>query len=143
MKFDTFEVCLAVRSMRDTPHERVKEGDIVYVRRPGLGLSPLMTRMNLWLRIDGLDNYAMFALGASIRTADDNRYDKRRYCIPLARLPGSPDLSRIRDITDAYQPFMPIDEDNLSGGNVAFLRIYHAPYDVHGLVYDKQTTRFL
>ncbi len=144
MKFDAFEVCLAVRSMRDTPRERVKEGDIIYVRRvAGLGISPLMARTQLWLRIDGLDNSAMWQLGASIRTEEDVRYDKRRYSIPFSRLPGSPDLSKIRNAALAYQPFMQIDGDNLSGGHIPFLPIYHAPYDVHGLVYDKQTTGFL
>ncbi len=144
MKFDTFGVCLAVRSWRDTlGGERVKEGDIVYVRRVTelVGISPVAARTQLWLLFSGLNNDSMWLLGDSIRT-NDVRYDKRRYSIPLDRLPNSPSLARIRDPADAYQPFLSIDEDNLTGGHIPFLT-YSAPIDVHGLVYDKQTTRFL
>ena len=152
LRFDTFEVCLSIESRQDNQvtatlvGERIKEGDIGYVRpASGLGLSPIGARTLLWLSVSGLDNNAMWQLGVEIRSdeATDIRYDKRRYSIPFSRLPNSPDLARIRDKTDAYQPYMPIDKDNLGGGHIPFLPGYNPPLDVHGLIYDRLLARFL
>ena len=68
-------------------------------------------------------------------------YDKRRYAIPLARLAQivpTISLARLRDVTDAYQPFCEIDQE----ARYQFLDAA-PPLLAQGLVYDKTTGAYL
>jgi hypothetical protein len=110
------EIALAVRSRSpNAGGDHVQEGDIVAVRRPGEGIGRLEQRAFIWLRVDGVD------LGEAQTWVEGNTeglpsadpaaitYEKRRYCIPLARLKQllpSLDLARVRDRADPYQPFL-------------------------------------
>lgn len=105
-----YELALAVRTVHDNGvHERVQEGDIVAARKPfGHGEVGRAERAPfLWLRVEGHqlgDVYLNQRL-----YVDEVRYDKRRYSIPFRRLQQQYpwlDLSRVRDMTDPYQPFM-------------------------------------
>ena len=64
-------------------------------------------------------------------------FDKRRYCIPFKRLPAFVDLARVRDPGDLYQPFVGVSTDTTE-----FLWTL-APLRVEGLVFDKETMRYL
>ena len=143
--YSTWEVALAVESQNPNPPpggERVQEGDIVGVRKPHFGIGPGEVRRYLWLQVHGLDDNEMSVLNQSVMEGDIV-HDKRRYCIPLDRLTGI-DLGRVRDVNDAYQPFLPVDQDHVDDveGRMDYLDVGLTPLDVHGLVFDKATRKF-
>lgn len=157
-KYESREVGILVRGY--FPHsfesERAIEGDIIAIRRPGLGLGMATMSNYLWLVIEGLDRELMDRYkdndeepldetGSFFEARDGGvrykQYDKRRFCIPLQRLKlVAPwlDLNRVRDINDIYQPFVMLDEE--TGHYVSEGR---KPLSLHGLVYDKAKQRFL
>lgn len=105
-----WEIALLVRSYHDTVNERAKAGDIVAIRKPfgheevGTGERSLF----LWLRIRAHMQLGDLDL-SGVLEENDIRYEKRRYCIPFARLSKvAPllDISRVEDPLDPYQPFM-------------------------------------
>ncbi len=123
----------------DNGGERAKEGDIITVRNPHHVIG-LKERTNyLWLRVEGLEENDCNNLNMD-GGEGGVRYDKRRYCIPLHKLIEvfpSFDISRARNITDEYQPFMMLDED--SGEYLSPVK----PFSVNGLVFDKITGEYL
>jgi hypothetical protein len=134
------EIAIALESVADTDGgERKKEGDIIAVRPTGIGIGAKEASRYLWFRIDGLVTRAEYEQLASLLFEPDDpesgvRYDKRRYCVPLARLEiidPSFDIGRARDTEDIYQPYMMVDPETLE-----YLTV-DPPFDVSGLVYDK------
>ena len=134
-----WEAAIAVEDC--APHtngtkERKLAGDIIALRRPGTAIGRLERSPYLWLRLGGMDENDMARLTDGL-----DGFDKRRYCIPLARLaavvPGF-SVARALDAADAYQPFLPSDAEP----PYAFLASATV-LDVHGLVFDKETRRYL
>jgi len=148
--FPVMQALILVQSHNPLPsgHERAEEGDIISLRRPLGSMRRAQTRRYLWLLIEGLAYNEMSILDrTNTEPLDDEpptvaiQYDKRRYSIPLDRLKVvAPflDLVRVRDTTDAYQPFLNIDEDT---GEI--FPSPRPPLSVHGLVYDKALQEFL
>ena len=160
--YSVLEVAIYIRDLPNTVGgERVKEGDIIAIREPLGYIGKSEAAQFLWLLIEGLDISDMFHFKDSFTEGDGQdapRYEKRQYCIPLKRLKEvAPfvDLNRVRDGGDKYQPFLPVDLDvpyyrfgteshsihglmHLPAGLIA-----RPPLDVHGLVFNKKTTRFV
>lgn len=118
-KYPEFEAAILVHNLAVSgAAERAMEGDIVGIRRPHYEVGTKERSAFLWLRLQGLEENDMSQLAAPYEEAD-TIYDKRRYCIPLARLKQivpSLDLARVRDRNDAYQPFMSgVDADTAPG----------------------------
>lgn len=154
-RYQEWEVALRAR---DKSGEHARSGDIIDVREP-IGILGTKERNEyLWIMLSGEDDSIMQSLVAynteptfelSARKGIDlpaldaspKLFDKRRFCIPLARLNQvSPfDMTRVLDPADPYQPFMPVDEDNgrvLDGARRRSL-------DMFGLVFDKATGKYL
>ena len=116
--------------------ERKTVGDIIAVRRPNTAIGRLEMSGYIWLRVEGLEENEMARLKDPI-----DGHDKRRYCIPLDRLLAiAPafNISRAKDLNDKYQPFLGVDEEP------PYRFIYgHRPLNVHGLIFDKQTGRYI
>jgi len=101
----------------------------------------------------------MARLGRSLEEGDATViHEKRRYCIPLDRLKVvAPwlDLARVRDVSQRYQPFIPIDPEwpfhrfgTEARDQHGFQRfpanvVARPPLNVHGLVFDKATMRYI
>jgi len=140
-----YPIMEAAISLEDAaPHsggERKLAGDIIALRREGVGEIGKKERHGyLWLRLEGLEENDFTQLTESLEQGGE-RFDKRRYCIPLNRLervvPGF-SISRAMDPADPYQPFMPVDED------VPHSYLDRGPIlSVEGLVFDKVTGRYL
>jgi len=151
--FSPRDVCISIRAHQPLASgtERTMQGDIIAVRRPGIGLGMVTMSRFLYLLVEGLDAHEMWPLkmmntepldtvDSAVPNADMIIYEKRRYCIPLHRLKGvAPflDLDRVRDHNDIYQPFLNVDEDN------GFYLTSRRPLNIHGLVYDKALQRYL
>jgi len=124
-------------------NERSQAGDIIAIREPLKGVGSAEVSEYLWLRIEGPDQSVLDQLDSVMEPETElnpiERFEKRRFSIPLDRLPAATNLTRVRDVTDAYQPFLPLDEDNnrfLEGAEARSL-------DVTGLVFDKLTGSYL
>lgn len=120
--------------------ERKCVGDIIAVRKPGLGIGSAEMSRYLWMWLEGLDDDAMSALDSMMIIADVI-YDKRRYVIPFERIAAivpSFNVSRALDLLDKYQPFRGVDEEP----PFRFVRDSR-PFNVHGLVFDKLIRRFI
>lgn len=140
------EVALALMNAPDDAGgERVKEGDIVALRPPGTGVGTKESKLFLWLRLEGLDTRAEYDVLTRLSFEPDDedtgtKYDKRRYSIPLRRIkrfdPGF-SLPRARDPADQYQPYILMDEEDLT--YLAVNRVF----DLRGLVFDKGTGDYL
>lgn len=142
-RYPVMEIALSlVNSTDEGDHERKKEGDIIECRRIGVGgVGRLETKTRLWLRVEGLEEneYGKFEL-VVVDPDEPAVYDKRRYSIHLADLKllyPALDLSRCRDVDDIYQPFLTLDGDDYT-----FLTEEN-PFEVSGLVYDKQIGDYL
>lgn len=132
------EAAVSVLTRKPFNNERVVSGDIVAIRRPSRGVGFRELSEFLWLRLTGPEVDQLSRLSVSLEEAGVV-FDKRRFCIPLDRLPAGVDLARIADPADAYQPFLPVDEETglwLEGAA-------RAPLKVAGLVCDKTTGLFL
>ena len=125
---------------------RAKRGDIVVMRNPHNVIGVKERADYLWLRIEGWEEDAYWSIhepNFDAHYSNDEgtiAYDKRRYCIPFHRLKevySLFDIARAENISDEYQPFMIIDEDN-----GAYLTP-QKPYSIHGLVYDKVFREYL
>lgn len=133
------EVAIALQNEPDDPGgERMKEGDIIVLRPQATGIGSKETKIFLWLRLEGLFTRIEFdPLKESIYEPDEDtgvRYDKRRYCIPFARLQivdPSFDINRARDSADLYQPYLVTDAEDYTFVST------NPPFQVSGLVYDK------
>jgi len=161
--YRAMEVCILGRDLPNLPsgHERAKEGDFG-IREPLGYIGTKEASHRLWLLIEGLDLSDMLELKNIFIEGvgpDAPVYEKHQYCIPLKRLKEvAPfvDLARVRDPNDKYQPFLPVDLDvphyrfgteahgvpdglpRLPTGLIA-----RPPLDVHGLVFNKKTMRYL
>jgi len=142
--------------------ERIKEGDILTIRKPQGAIGQKEGALILWLLIEGLDSSEMDRLNDRMGDNPDDLnapiFDKRRYCIPLERLfilCPSLNLPRVRDTMDVYQPFLSIETDQyfyrytLEGHDIHGIRtlpdsaVKASPFQVHGLVYDKALRQYL
>jgi hypothetical protein len=119
--------------------ERRQEGDIVEARPPSPGIGFMEMSRFLWLRVEGLEDALVAKFCAGVVDGAE-RFDKRRYQIPLARLaavvPGF-DPALARDPSLVYQPFLVVDEESghyLTAG---------APLAAQGLIYDTVTGEYL
>ena len=116
-------------------HERAICGDIVAVRPPNTGVGMLEMHRYLWLRLSGWEEGPFGTLTTGVPG-----YEKRRYQIPLTRLKAimpAFDLDKAQSAGVVYQPFLNVDEDT-----GVFLG-QSKPLDVHGLVFDTATGRYL
>lgn len=125
--------------------ERKAVGDIIAIRKPGSAIGSAEMSRYLWLRIEGLEENQMYRLTDPVYSnpADDSSavFDKRRYCIPLDRLKAitpSLDIARATNLNDKYQPFLGVDEEP----PFRFISDVR-PVNVHGLIFDKVTGRFI
>jgi len=137
--YPTREIAIAV--FQKAP-EHIQEGDLVTVRPPTAGIGMKEAKLWLWILVDGVGSIMLDAAvyepydptGIYKPRSNYIRYDKRRYCAPLARIKQlypALDLDRARDPGDAYQPFYTLDEDS----NLWLTD--HTPYAAEGLVFDK------
>ena len=124
--------------------EFTQEGDIVAIRAPGIGIGLAEAKLWLWILIDGFELYKydelinpviepFDATGAYDPPASYTKFDRRRYCVPLARLNQvlTIDLNRARDTADEYQPFYSLDQDN------HLWLTDRTPLAAEGLIFDK------
>lgn len=115
--------------------DRLELGDIVGIRPPLPYIGSGQTSKTLWVLLEGLEFGDFPALGA---WDEQDRFYKRRYCIPFHRLPPNIDMNRVLDASDPYQPFEPFDFET---GFRLESRL--RPLSVHGLVFDKLTGEYL
>lgn len=121
-----------------------EEGDIVELRPEGrvggIGLKEM--HKFLWLRLCGADDTVMYDLrNPWVNNLDtlENKYAMKQYKIPFERLLQtcpSFNIALARDINTIYQPFLYVDNDN------GYFVASSCLFDIHGLVYNKATTRF-
>lgn len=137
--YSVFEVALSLEDC--TPHtngtkERKLAGDIIGLRRPGTMIGSAEMHTFLWLRIEGLEENEMVQLTENVAG-----FDKRRYSIPLDRLKAlvpSFDIDRALDPSEMYQPFL------LPSVETPYEYVVETrAFNVHGLVFDKQTAEFI
>ena len=132
-------------------NERSLEGDIIAVRKPLEYIGDKETKTFVWLLVEGLEEnemsrldevlYEPFSIDGTFSDENKVKYDKRRFCIPLERLKQvfpDFDIAKARDKNVIYQPFLPVDEDNLSR-----LPLKVKPLSVHGLVFDKVFGKYI
>ncbi len=150
-KWPVVEVAVLTVNRPDIPaSERACVGDIIAVRNPHYVIGTKETKDYIWLRIEGLEETDLWKLDGP--AFDDKtlylgwfeekrkRYEKRRYCIPLRTLKEyfpDFDIDRAKNPNDIYQPFMILDEDNLT------YLAPRKPFRVEGLVFDKVTGNYL
>lgn len=119
--------------------ERKRIGDILSCRVPREGVGLKERSEYIWLRVRG--KWTDLAELKSSLNENGTKYEKRRYCIPLERLEQidpSFDTGRALDLSDDYQPFLPIDKET-----GLFLFQKNKVYDIKGLVYDKLLGTYL
>jgi len=139
--YPTAEVAIALFSGQG---ERLQEGDITSVRKPQIGIGLKEAKTRLWLLVQGPQYIEYAGLKEKVtepidptRLYEDQayiKYDKRRFCIPLARLIQvfpTLDLAKARDLGQAYQPFYTLDTEN------HLWLTDRIPLDTAGLVFDK------
>ena len=142
--YGVWEVAIALEDCAPlaSGRERKLEGDLIAIRRPANGIGTQEASCYLWLRIEGLSDAEMHRLADPVQVSEDAPiYDKRRYAIPLARLAQivpTISLARLRDVTDAYQPFCEIDQE----ARYQFLDAA-PPLLALGLVWDKEKGEYL
>jgi len=131
--------------------EHIQEGDVVAVRPAQVGIGMKEAGLWLWLLIDGLEESQYTPLTDPVYEPFDPTgiykprsaypvFDKRRFCIPLARIKQlipTFDLDRARDPNDPYQPFYAMDEDN----NLWLTD--QTPWQAEGLIFDKETGAYI
>lgn len=152
-EYKTFVMVLSTRSLGEPNGiDRVQTGDVTAVRNRGSGIGGSTLATYLYLLVNGLERLEMERLTHSVGEPfrEDGEYDpdlrpgskrldRHRYCVPFDRLKEYVpriDVARILDVTDPYQPFMPVNDDNL------FITP-EPPLNVRGLVWDKVFTRFI
>ena len=127
----------------DSGHERVIVGDIVAVRNPYIGVGREEVENFLWMRIEGLEESEFDRLTDSITTSAGEQYDKRRYGIPLEKIYEiDPDFDIDLALEDdrIYQPFLLVDYDE---GYYFILEDGQLPFQVSGLIFDKETQEYI
>lgn len=148
------EVAVSVKTKTDNTegYPRIQEGDIVEIRELRGGIGTEESKEFLWLLVEGLDSDEMGQWKEPWESFDSGfdrehpmqyklkrNVSKRRYCIPLDRLPSWIDPSRVRDTDDEYQPFHVLSPNNYKWDEGAS----HEPLWVEGLVFDRSRQRFL
>lgn len=104
------EIALSLENPGATDGRRKREGDIIEARPPSLGVGLLEMSRYVWGRIDVTPSVAAVLLEGS-------GVYKRRYYVPLTQLRqawnaaggGTVDVARLLDLTDPYQPCLPLD----------------------------------
>lgn len=123
-------------------HERVLVGDVVGIGKPSYGIGLKEIDNFLWLRVEGLEEAEFPKLTSSISTSAGT-YDKRRYCIPLAKLlelDPTFDVDLAIQAGSKYQPFLFVDDE----GDYSFIMENGVqPFEVSGLIYDKAIGDYL
>lgn len=143
-EYPIMELCLNTRNMAQlaSGNERSVEGDIVVIRRPHTHIGKLEGLRRIWLLVEGFSIREFEVLTQRLQE-NGVKYDKRRFCIPFARLKRMApffDIDKARDNTILYQPFMCIDED----GPYWYLHgSCRKPLEAHGLIFDRLTQRYL
>lgn len=157
-EYTTWEISILTEEYADHDNERCCVGDIIAVRRPHNIIGTKEAYNMIWLRVDGLEmgEYSAFKypeLGydydfkidhlPKVGTDPSNRFDKKRYCVPLRRLKKvipSFNINRAKDLEDLYQPFITMD---FSTSNYWYYLAPETPLSVYGLVYDKTIGDYL
>ena len=127
----------------DSGHERVLVGDIVTVRKPDIGVGRFEVYNYLWLRVEGLEESEFSRLTDSIVSSAGEKYDKRRYGIPLEKLEELDpefDADLALDTDNIYQPFLVVD---YLDEYYFILEDDHQPFQINGMVFDKETQEYL
>ena len=147
------EVLAGIATQDFAPHtngtkERSLCGDIIAIAKPHGDIGTKQATRWLWMNLEGLDTNEMEKLNLLNEVPFNAepgqasvRYDKRRYCIPFNRLKKfypSFDIAKAQDPNFVYQPFVLVYEDP----PYTFLK-KPTVFDVHGLVFDKATGRYL
>lgn len=141
--YPLMEIALSTVSypQSESGHERKLAGDIVACRRANIGAGLRELKRYIWMRVEGLEEDDWDALKMPvIDWSIKQKYDKRRFCVPLERLSqfdASFDYNKAIDTDLIYQPFCPVDE-------TTGLWLYNpTPINVMGLIYDKETGIYL
>jgi len=142
--YPVMEIAISLISYEplESGHERIIEGDIVAVRKPYIGIGNKEAIDFLWLRVEGLEESEFYVLTDIVESPSGEKYDKRRYCIPLEKLEETDsefDIDIALTPDTIYQPFLILDEDNYT----FILEDGHLPLQVSGLIYDKVTGEYL
>jgi len=136
-------ISLVNYSPLESGHERSLVGDIIGIRKPNIGVGRKEVENYMWLRIEGLEEMEFSRLTDSIITSAGERYDKRRYCIPLEKIKEIDpefDIDLALEEDRIYQPFLLVDYDE---GYYFVLEDGQLPLQVSGLVFDKETQEYI
>ena len=150
-KYPVREISIACINRPDHDNERLCVGDIVTIRKPHHVIGKKEAKSLIWLRVEGLEEIEIGTLvqessGLMMdedKAAVSERFEKRRYFIPLQRLKKIKpdfDIARAMDTNDSYQPFMVVDF-----ADSGFFRYLASdkPLSVHGLIFDKIRGEYL
>ncbi len=144
--YPTMEIAISMINAPDNASgtERMKIGDIIAIRKPESYIGTQEGKIFLWLHIDGPEENEFGVFTQQVFEPTDpetgERFDKRRYCIPLGRLQvlyPALNQSRARDPLDFYQPFLLIDSEDFE------IVSADPAYAVSGLVFDKAIGDYL
>ena len=144
--YPTMEIALCMVNAPDNPDgtERMKKGDIIAIRKPADFIGSQEGKIFLWLHIDGPEENEFAAFAQQVYEPTDpetgERFDKRRYEVPLGRLQvlyPAFNQSRATDPNDFYQPFLLIDSEDFE------IVAADPAYAVSGLVFDKAIGDYL
>jgi hypothetical protein len=144
--YPTMEIALAMVNAPDNADgtERMKKGDIIAIRKPADFIGTQEGKIFLWLHIDGPEENEFAAFAQQVYEPTDpetgERFDKRRYEVPLGRLQvlyPAFNQSRATDPNDFYQPFLLIDSEDFE------IVAADPAYAVSGLVFDKAIGDYL
>lgn len=146
-EFVIWELALSV--VKKAPladQNRIQDGDIVGIRRPGGVIGRKEALDFMWLRVQNISTDEAFTMLDAIADGDTQdsetitTYEKRRYTILLSelatRFPAF-DIAAAMDRSRIYQPFVPIDD------------AYHCIQNditvlsARGLIYDKMLDTFM
>jgi hypothetical protein len=144
--YPTMEIALCMVNAPDNADgtERMKKGDIIAIRKPADFIGSQEGKIFLWLHIDGPEENEFAAFAQQVYEPTDpetgERFDKRRYEVPLGRLQvlyPAFNQSRATDPNDFYQPFLLIDSEDFE------IVAADPAYVVSGLVFDKAIGDYL
>lgn len=145
--YDPIEIGIAGRKFTDSiESERICEGDVVEIRKPLSAIGFKEANLFIWILIENLEwfesnKYKDQSYDVSNPDLEfAQRFDKRRYMIPLQHLKTIVpefDIDRARNPNDIYQPFRILDLNNFRW------IIDNDPIAVEGLIFDKILGKFV
>lgn len=130
---------VAINCVDHTRKSKVQGGDIVVCRKPRGEIGRKEAHRCVWLRVKGLTALEVETLTESV-TYDDRLKDKRRFCVPFAKLKKAlPDFDEVKARNPAYfyQPQIGDHETRYRMKEQADV------IDLRGCIYDKTRQRFL